>query len=319
MPRFLVLAFALALPLFFAITAGAARNWDVASRDGSYLQGMGLKDVWTAMDAIGISRVEVRVSNDLSCPGLFEDGEAPYRIDTAQARQRLRRKLAEKKKSIAAFCAVARLEKGKSDEDTVEWIEKIAKAALDLGRPVVMIPVVGSGFSDEEFVKRATGLVQKLAPIAQRYEVQITLENLGHYWNRKEILEPVLKAVPSDRVGLALDITNMYWFGHPLSTIYELASTFAPYVRYVHVKNVRYPEEKRQIQRPEGWQYGKYAAPVKEGDIDFRKIIALLKDAGYRGDLTLEDDSLGKFDAPGQKRVMGENVQFLKQIIAEIK
>ncbi len=316
----ILLAACLAAPLISgAISVEAAQNWDVGCRDGGYLRRMGLGDIWAAMDAIGISRVEVRVTKDLSCPGLFENGKTPYRIDTPQARQQLRRKLAQKKKSIAGFCAVVRLEKGKSDEANVEWVEKIAKAAVDLDRPVIVLPVVGGGFSDEEFVKRAIGFVRKLVPIAERYGVQITLENLGHYWNRKEILEPVLKAVPTDRVALALDITNMYWFGHPLSKLYDLAATFAPYVRYVHVKNVKYPEEKREVQRPEGWQYGRYAAPVKEGDVDFRRIIALLRKAGYCGDLTLEDDSLGKFDAQGQKRVLRENVQLLREIIAEMK
>ncbi len=319
MLRILAVALVVSPLLAGAVKADAAQNWDVGCRDAGYLRGMGLSDIWTAMDAIGISRVEVRVGRDLSCPGLFDNGVTPYRIDTPQARKQLREKLSEKKKSIAGFCAVVRLEKGKSDDANVEWVEKIAKAAGDFDRPLIMLPVVGGGFSDEEFVKRAIGLVKKLSPIAERYRVQITLENLGHYWNRKEILEPVLKAVPTDRVGLALDITNMYWFGHPLSKIYELAATFAPYVRYVHVKNVNYPEDKREVQRSEGWQYGKYTAPVKEGDIDFRRIIGLLNKAGYRGDLTLEDDSLGKFDAAGQKRVLRENVQLLRGIVAEIK
>jgi sugar phosphate isomerase/epimerase len=303
-----------------AASAGEiVKEWNVGCRDGGYLRGMGFKDVWAAMDAIGISRVEVAVEEDFTCPGLFEDGTAPYRIDTPEARRKLRKKLDEKKKSIAAFCAVVSLGKDKSDEEAVAWIGKIAAAALDLGRPVIMVPVVGRGFSDEEFVKRGGELAKKLAAVAERYDVQIALENLGHYWNRKEILEPVLKAVPTNRVGLALDITNMYWFGHPLSEIYELAENFAPYVRYVHVKNVQYPDEKRDVQRPEGWEYGKYAAPVREGNIDFRKIVAMLRKAGYRGDLTLEDDSLGKFDAAGQKKVLQDDVQLLREIIAEAK
>jgi len=317
MPR--ILAAMCMMVLCIALGPEKARCWDVACRDGGYLKGMGLSDVWAAMDAIGISRVEVKVQDDLFCPGLFEAGVGPCRIDTPQAIQQLRAKLAEKKKSIAPLCAVVRLEREKSDEDSVEWIEKIAAAASGLGRPIIMVPVVASVFSDDEFVARATALAKKLAEIAQRYGLQITLENLGHYWNRKEILEPVPKAVPTDRVGLALDITNMYWFGHPLGRIYDLAETFAPYVRYVHVKNVNYPDEKREVQRPEGWEYGKYAAPVRDGDVDFRRVISSLSKAGYRGDLTLEDDSLRKFDAAGQKKILREDVQFLREITAEIE
>ena len=47
-----------------------------------------------------------------------------------------------------------------------------------------------------------------------------------------------VEAVPDDEVGLALDITNMYWFGYPPAKIYELAQTFSPHVRYAHAKNI---------------------------------------------------------------------------------
>jgi len=319
MLRLVIIASAMCVAWNAAIAGETGKQWNVGCRDGSYLKGMGSKDIWAAMDAIDISRLEVSVEEDLACPGIFENGAAPYRIDTPEARQRLRKKLEEKKKSIAAFCAVVSLGKDKSDEESAAWVEKIAIAAVDLDRPVIMVPVVGRGFSDEEFVRRATGLAKSLCVIAERHDVQIALENLGHYWNRREILEPVLKAVPTNRVGVALDIANMYWFGHPLTKLYELAENLAPYVRYAHVKNVKYPDDKKEVQRPEGWEYGKYAAPVREGDIDFRKIGAALRKAGYRGDLTLEDDSLGKFDAAGQKKVLQDDVQLLREIIAGMK
>jgi sugar phosphate isomerase/epimerase len=313
--RGLVIAVALAL----CGAAAAAEKWQVGSRDGGYLRGMGCADVWSAMDALDITRIEVAVSGDLSCPGLFENGTTPYRIGSPEDCERLRQKLAEKKKSISAFCAGVGLEKGKSDEANLERIDRIAAAAALLGRPVIMIPVGARGFSDEELVERAVAFVKGLAQIAERHNVQLTLENLGHYWNRREVLEPVLKSVPTNRVGLALDITNMYWFGHPLSHLYELAETFAPYVRYVHVKSIQYPEDKREVRRTEGWEYGKYTAPVRQGDIDFHRIITLLGKAGCRGDLTLEDDSLGKFDADGRKKVMRDNVQFLRDIISRME
>ena len=103
-----------------------------------------------------------------------------------------------------------------------------------------------------------------------------------------------------------------------LFSIYELANHFAPYVRYVHVKNVRYPEDQREVRRPEGWEYIKYAEPVKSGDLDFGKIIAFYYEAGYRGVLTLEDDSLGKFKMPELLEVHEQDVEFLGQIIHQL-
>jgi sugar phosphate isomerase/epimerase len=119
-------------------------------------------------------------------------------------------------------------------------------------------------------------------------------------------------------VALTLDICNMYWFGDPLPKIYELAEHFAPYVRYAHVKNVKYPDDQKQTRRPEGWEYSKYAEPVKTGDLDFKKIIGFYYQAGYRGDLTLEDDSLGKFKMPELREIHRQDIQYLHQIIATL-
>src|SRR5262249_32750165 len=145
--------------------------------------------------------------------------------------------------------------------------------------------------------------------------VQIVIENLGRYWNRPEILEPVLRESTPERVGLLLDITNMYWYGFPLDRIYELTRQFAPFVRYMHIKNIRYPADQRNKQRPPGWEYGKYAEPVRTGDIDFARILDIVAKTGYVGDLTIEDDSLPHFDANGKKKVLADDVDYLRDLI----
>ena len=114
------------------------------------------------------------------------------------------------------------------------------------------------------------------------------------------------------------DVCNMYWFGHPLDKLYALTQQFAPYVRSVHVKSIKYPEDKRQVQRSPGWEYGKYAEPVRTGDIDFAKILAIYARAGYVGDVCIEDDSLPHFDAAGKKKVIADDAKLLKEIIAKL-
>ncbi len=289
----------------------------VGCRDG-YLSGLGEADIWSAAEAVGIKRLEVAVREDMSCPNLFENERRPYRIDTPQVRAQLAKKLAERSQSIAAFTTVVKFGRDAEQARTVAWVARVAEAAREMNVPVVMIPIVAKDLSDQEFVQRSIRLVKALAPVAGRTGVQLTVENLGAYLNRREILEPILKAAPTDRVGLALDITNMYWFGHPLAKVYELAETFAPYVRYVHVKNLRYPPDKRQVQRPPGWQYAERAERVKTGDIDFARIIRILSRAGFRGDLTLEDDSLRRLDEAGKRKVLRDDAELLRQLIAEV-
>jgi len=241
--------FTLGLGCWLLFTAAASAGpteakWDVGIRD-SYLRGIGEPDIWSAADAIGVTQIEVAVDKTLGCKEVFESSDVSYSIATPEGRQKLGARFAEKKKSICAFCTVHRFNKDESDRPAVEWIGKVAEAARDLGVPVVMVPVPGGrGMSDDEFIERGKRFLGALVPIAKRTGVHIALENLQLFWNRVEVLDPVLKSLPTDRVGLGHDVTNMYWYGHPIDKIYEMTETIAPYVRrYCHAKNERYPED----------------------------------------------------------------------------
>jgi len=305
-----------------ASRAGEPR-WEVTIRD-PYLRGIGEDSVWTAARSVGISRLEVVLDQNLACPHLFEKDEAPYRIDTPENQARLQARLDAEGMSIGCFALVVRLSKPDDEDRAVEWVARAAKAAPAVGCRQLMLPVGitdenGNRVDDEQFLLAGKSLVRKLDRVAAETGIQLMLENLGHYWNRPEILLPVLRESRPDRVGLLHDVCNMYWFGHPLDKLYELTEQVAPYVRSVHVKNVKYPEDQRQRQRSPGWEYGKYAEPVRTGDIDFRRVLAIYAKAGYVGDVCIEDDSLGKFDAPGKKQVIADDVALLRELIAELK
>jgi sugar phosphate isomerase/epimerase len=318
--RILILGFALSAALSATSLPAALAPWDVGIRDG-YLRGIGHDDVWSAARAIGVDKLEVSVNRRLRCPRLFEAGGAPYRVDTPAARDELKARLAEEKIDIAAFCAGHNFDGGRTDEEALEWLEQIAEAAKDLGVPVIMVPVPGGkGMSDEAFMERGKKFLFALVPIAERTGVHFALENLQLFWNRVEVLEPVLQSLPTDKVGLAHDVTNMYWYGHPIDKIYGMTETIAPYVRhYCHAKNESYPADKKNVQREPGWEYGKYANSVREGDIDFRRILDSYAKAGWRGLVTIEDDSLGHHDAAGKKKVLIDDVKYLREIIADLE
>jgi sugar phosphate isomerase/epimerase len=289
----------------------------VGIRDG-YLKSMQYPDVWSAAKAIGVDRLEIEVTPELKCPNLYEANGSSYQIDSPASINRLKNTFKNYGLSISAFTTVIPLKGDKTPEQIQHWVTAVANVAQQLKVPVIMMPLIARGIEDDEFIARAKEYVGPLQAVAGQTGVQLTIENLGHYLNRQEILDPILKSFDTKRVGLTLDICNMYWFGHPLSKIYELAEHFAPYVRYVHVKNIKYPEDQKQNQRPEGWEYSKYAEPVKTGDLDFKKIIGFYYRTGYRGDLTLEDDSLGKFKMPELREVHQQDVRELRQIIAEL-
>lgn len=319
--RWLVLGMTCWTLVSVAGAAGLAKpRWDVGIRDG-YLRGIGCEDVWSAADAIGVRQIEVSVNKKLGLPNLFEASGSPYSIATPEDVKKLHAKLAEKGKAVCAFTAGFNLDQKRPEEEAVDWIGRIADAAQELRVPVIMVPVPGGkGMTDEAFKERCTGFLKQLVPIAERTGVHIALENLQLFWNRVEVLEPVLKSLPTDRVGLAHDVTNMYWYGHPLDKIYDMTETIAPYVRhYCHAKNEDFPADKENVQRtPPGWGYSEHATSVREGDIDFRRILNIYAKAGWLGVVTIEDDSLGRHDADGKKKVLIDDVKFLYGIIGEL-
>ncbi len=288
-------------------------DWGVGVRD-VYLGGLGQADIWSAAKVIGVSRLEVLVDRQLACAGLFEGGAHPYRIDTPENRQTLQKAFGDHGLIVSCLCAGVGGQDGPA-EGSVGWLERVMEAAAALKVEVIMVPLGYGAKSDEDFVRQSIALLQALAPIVERTGRTLAIENLGLHLNRREVLLPIHRAVPGKHIGLAHDVANMYWFGHALESVYELASNVAPYVRYVHVKNIRYPADARGIRRAPGWEYGKYADTVRGGDIDFDKVIAIYAAAGFRGDLTIEDDSLGKLDAGGKRRALIDDAKLLRKII----
>jgi len=288
----------------------------VGIRDG-YLSGLEAESIWAAAKAVNIPALEVAVSDDLTCGNLFEGKEKPYRIDTPENRTKLLEAAKKNGCEVIGFCAVVALPKDGGDDARVEWIGKVARAAAEMKVPVVYMPLGGRDLEQAQFVERATGFIKKVAPIARETKVQLAIENLGPFLNKPEVLAALLTASPDHEVGLALDLANMYWFGYPRDRIYELAKMFGTFTRFAHAKNIKYPPDKRDTQREMGWEYGKYAEPIRTGDLDFERIVGILFQAGFKGDIVIEDDSLPKFDAAGKKKVLQEDAAHLRELVAK--
>ena len=98
-----------------------------------------------------------------------------------------------------------------------------------------------------------------------------------------------------------MDTGNFYWRGYPLSEVYGILRILAPYTKHTHLKNIKYPEDQREITREAGWEYGTYVSPLDEGDIDHAKVLELLAEAGYDEDICIEDESLGHCKTPEER------------------
>lgn len=281
----------------------------VACRD-VHLSVTGAKDCWAALRAIGAAGVEAQILDDLSLPGLFPKGTYTA---AESGWEKLKADMAPAQARITAFCMANRFEARPDFE--VEWGTKAARAAKALGITAIRIDVVPQKLGRPAFLKLAIETLKKLISATEDTGVRFAVENHGGTTNDPEFLQALFDGAGSKRLGLTLDTANFYWFGHPLSKLYELYEQFAPRVYHTHCKNIKYPEAEREKKRPMGWQYDTYNCPLYEGDIDFSRVLKILRAAGYANDLCIEDESLGKYPAGEQSAILAREVKHLQALL----
>lgn len=128
-------------------------------------------------------------------------------------------------------------------------------------------------------------------------QVALGMENHGFQGNNLAFQLNIYQRL-GPRMGGTMDTGNFYWRGYPLSEVYGILYVLAPYAKHTHLKNIAYPAETHETMREAGWEYAQYAAPIPDGDIDHRQVVQLLADAGYEGDVCIEDESLSRFRSP---------------------
>lgn len=292
--------------------AKGGAKWPIACRD-VHLRHIGLDDIWAAIRAVGVDGIELELKPDGVCSAISSK-EATWSVATEDEARRLRDKLASEKVRITAFCVHNRFDE--RPEAEIEEMTRFVRAADVLGVRAIRIDLWPKKLAgkDDEFLKFAVDMGKRLVRLAEGVDVRYGVENHGTTTNRPEFLRKLFEGVGSPKFGLTLDTANLYWYGHPLSKLYQIYEEFAPHVCHTHCKSIHYPEDQREKQRPMGWEYGKYCCPVYEGDIDFKRVAAILRKAGYRGDLCIENESLGR--APKEKRgeILKREAGMLRQI-----
>lgn len=271
-------------------------------------------DCWAALKAIGAEGIEANISLDLSFPRLFH----PTRKYSAATPEDL---AALKADMQAAGCKItAFLMSNQFDvrpEQEVAWCIQAAQAAQALGVPAIRIDVVNRKPDVGNFLQATVETLKKILTGSESTGLVFGVENHGRTSNDPEFLDALFAGVGSPRLGLTLDTGNFYWFGHPLSKLYDLYAKYARRVFHTHCKSIKYPADQRDVQRPMGWKYGEFNCPIDQGDIDFRRVVKILRDAGYHNDLCIENESLGKLPEGDRQAALAKEVQYLKDCRAE--
>lgn len=203
----------------------------------------------------------------------------------------------------------------------LDWVISCIKTADRIGVKAVRIDAIMSTELEwplEKRVQRFTDCMGKILDATSDCNVDMGIENHGVKGNEPEFLDMVLGKVGSPRLGVTIDIANFYWYGHPLSKVHEIIEHFASRVKHTHIKNIHYPAQMREIQRELGYEYGTYVSPLRDGDIDIPRVVQTLKNAGYKGDLCIEDESVIRWDVEKCKEVLVDDAVYMREILKKL-
>ena len=283
----------------------------VAVRDNQLRYAPAASDPFEAMELIGVESVEISVGPDMKTTGFAGKGGQPFDLNTD-----VELLAAECGRRGVGVCAILMANRFEEDEAAqTAWLAKTIRAAHGLGCSAVRVDVVARDMEPDPFLARAAGVMRRALEETEDAGVPLGVENHGRTSNRVELLRGLFEAVGSDRFGLTLDTGNFYWYGYPLSHVYEIMEEVAPRAKHTHVKNIAYPEDVREKTREPGWEYGRYVSPVPDGDIDHAKVARILKAAGYAGAFTIEDESYGRFDEATRTANLLRNIEHLKSVV----
>ncbi len=202
----------------------------------------------------------------------------------------------------------------------IDWCVRAVRLAEALGADAVRIDSAMTGQLELPWMQRVkifSDAVCRILEATADSSVPLGIENHGAQGNDPAWMGAILARVDSPRLGLTLDPGNFYWAGHPLQRVHEIVQTFAPHTVHTHCKNIRYPDELKNCQRERGFKYGEYVCSLRDGDVDYRRVIPAAISAGYRGGWYVEDESLGKLQGQARRQRLRDDCAYLAEIIRE--
>jgi len=272
-------------------------------------------NLFEMLNELDVKSFELRITRDLKFAEEIEKSFQEYlNLDDVYNFNKLRKKLEEQGYVISALLLANDFMPNILDEQ-VKYVVLSCEIAEKLGVEVVRIngPMREiDGYTVDMYVE----LTKKaLDIIKNNCKVTLAIENHGVISNRPDYLEKLFSLYDPEFLGLTLDTGNFYWYGHPLSKVYDIIKKFASRVKHTHIKNATVPPNNREkIRKPAQV----IMAPLYEGDIDLRQVFKLLREKGYTRDLTIEDESMGRFTPEERKNIIRKDVAFLKEILKSL-
>ena len=164
------------------------------------------------------------------------------------------------------------------------------------------------GLTDEEAMDLMQRQYKQILEVAEAYQIYINIEVHGYFTTKPDYLERMLNFVDSDYLRLNLDTGNSFIAGQdPVA----FCQRFKDKINHVHIKDV----SASLAEAVRGGQTGIALSHCAVGDgvnaDNIKKCIAILRDHGYTGHLSIECEGQG---GP----MLGKSIQWLRKTLQEL-
>jgi len=179
----------------------------------------------------------------------------------------------------------------KAIENHFKW----AVAARYLGCHSIRVNAAGAGDYDEQ-MKLAADSLNRLATLAEPYEIDVIVENHGGLSSNGAWLAGVMKLSDNPRVGTLPDFGNFHLGGGEEYDRYKGVEEMMPFAKAVSAKS------------------HDFDAQGFETHTDYRRMMKLVVGAGYRGRVGIEFEGDGVSEDDGIRRTKA----LLERVRAEL-
>ena len=184
------------------------------------------------------------------------------------------------------------VERQKAVENHYDWV-KIAKF---LGASTIRVNAAGQGTA-EEVAKNAADGLKKLGEYAAKEGINVVVENHGGYSSDGSWLAGVMKAVNKENVGTLPDFGNFCLESGPEGCVkeydrYKGIAELMPFAKGVSAKTHVFDEK------------------GNEAEIDYTRIVKIVKDAGFKGNIGIEFE--------GEKISEDEGIKATKALLEKL-
>jgi len=216
--------------------------------------------------------------------------------------------------SVNAANDFLKTSRGEFDEE-VSKTKVVIDTATELGVKLVRV-FVGEpkpGMTKQECREIAVRGIREITDYAEDAGVVLAMENHGRYSNDFEEEMAILNAVGSDSLRLNVDSGNYYWFGYTVREANEVLARASRFAVHVHLKNEASDAKDR---RREPGQCK--VVRLWEGDVDVAKFVRGLRDAGYKGAYSIEEEfeGMSRMTQAQLRTAVREDVEKLKAVLA---